>query len=221
MAAILKGLLGAKGISWDVKLSRKIVPKITVSGKDKTIYVNETINYTFEEVERLKVHEIQVHVYRGANGEKQPLRIFSEGLADYDETEEGLAIIAEEKSGCLDLDTRQMKLYAGRALATEVSLKNGFYYTFRALKEFFPDDIAYRLTESAKRGLENTAACGGFTKGHHYIAGLQKVRQFIEQDGDISILYTGKIGVDDVEIVKRLLEKKVLVRPEFLPEFLV
>lgn len=220
MEAILTMELQKKNIDWKVVLSRKIVPKITVSSKDKAVYVNANINYTSEEIERLRIHEIYVHVYRGANGYCQPFEIFAEGLAGYDDTEEGLAIVLEETAGCLKIDTRQMKLYAGRALCTSSCLKGSFYNAFMDLSGFFPEDLAYRLVERGKRGLKDTSQKGGFTKGFHYISGWKKVREYIEQGGDISILYVGKIGLEDVDVVKGLLSKGALKEPRYLPEFI-
>ena len=220
MVAILRKELADKGIEWEVCLSGKIVPKITVSGKDRKIYVNSYIDYTAAEVERLKIHEVKVHVYRGANGSRQPLRLFADGLAGYDETEEGLAILAENITGCLQADTRQMKLYAGRALCADLCMKGSFFETFSRLSEFFPDYLAYRLAERGKRGLRDTSNKGGMTKGFHYISGWRKVRAYVEKGGDTKILYTGKIGLEDTGAVRSLLEKGVLSPPEYLPEFL-
>ncbi|MGB2630647.1 MAG: tyrosine/phenylalanine carboxypeptidase domain-containing protein [Candidatus Omnitrophota bacterium] len=221
MASVLRKGLEEKGIGWEVVLSRKIVPKITVSSKDRTVYINSAINYTKEEVERLKVHEIEVHVYRGINGEEQPYKIFRDGLAGYDETEEGLAILAEEKAGCLETDTRQMKLYAGRTLAADLCLKVSFYDMFLALREFFPDYLAYRLAERAKRGIEDTSNPGGFPRDYHYISGWPKMRRYVENRGNLSILYIGKIGLRDVGIVKKLLDEGILKPPKYLPGFIV
>lgn len=220
MALILRKELEKKGVDWRVVLSGKIVPKITVSAKDKVIYVNTHFDYTPEEVERLRVHEINVHVFRGANGEMQPLRIFTGGSQGYDETEEGLAIVAEDVSGCLKEDTRQMKLYAGRAVCVDQCSRGTFYETFMKLEEYFPDYLAYRLTERGKRGLRRTSQVGGINIGFHYISGWRKVRKYIEEGGDLSILYVGKVGVEDANLVKRLLEKEVLEPPRFLPAFI-
>jgi len=220
MASILEKKLESAGIEWDVVISGKIIPKITVSGKNRTIYVNSGINYTEAEVERLKIHEIEVHVYRGANGSNQPYNIFAEGLAGYNETEEGLAIYMEEKAGCLELDTRQMKLYAGRALAVDHSLRTSFYETFKVLCGYFSHDLAYRLTERVKRGLKDTSIKGAFTKDFHYISGFRKVREYLDDNGDISILYVGKVGLDDLQIVKKLMREGVLKPPGFIPDFI-
>ena len=220
MASVLRSTLEDKNIDWDVVLSRKIVPKITVSAKDRTVYINSGINYTASEIERLKIHEVKVHIYRGENGNIQPHKIFRDGLAGYDETEEGLALLAEERSGSLEVDTRQMKLYAGRALAADLCLEGSFYDTFMELRNFFPEYLAYRLTERGKRGLADTSNKGGFPRDFHYISGIQKIRKYVENSGDLSILYIGKIGLRDVDDAKALLDEGILRPPKHLPDFI-
>lgn len=220
MSEALRKKLEDKGIDWTVALSDKIVPKISVSGKDKTIHINSRFNYTPQEVQRLEVHEVEVHAYRGANGDNQPFKIFREGLAGYDETEEGLAIVAEDIAGCLKFDTRQLKLYAGRYIGVSYSLGGSFYETFVKLREFFPDYLAYRLAERVKRGLEDTSLKGAFTQGLHYVSGLMKIWKYIANGGNLSILYVGKVGLEDVDAVSRLIEKGELKEPRFLPNFL-
>jgi len=220
MVDILRKELDEKGIQWEVVLSGKIVPKITVSGKERKIYVNSHIDYTEAEVERLKVHEINVHVFRGANGSLQPLRLFADGLAGYNETEEGLAILAEDISGCLEEDTRQMKLYAGRAVCADLCARHSFCEAYTRLAEYFPDYLAYRLVERAKRGMRDTSKKGGITKGFHYISGWRKTRKYAEKGGDMEVLYAGKIGLDDTDLVKSLIEKGVITAPKHLPDFL-
>lgn len=220
MSRVLRNKLEYNGIDWPVVLTDRIISKISISGRTRTVYVNSGLNYTVEEVQRLEVHEVEVHVYRGANGEKQPFNIFREGLAGYNETEEGLAIIAEDVSGCLEIDMRQMKLYAGRHLGVDYSAKGSFCDVFGKLREFFPDYLAYRLTERAKRGLEDTSIKGGFTRDIHYISGSEKMRKYIANGGILSILYVGKVGLGDVDTISRLIRRGELMQPLFLPEFI-
>lgn len=220
MAAILRNKIENEKIDWNVQISHKLVPKITVSGRDRILYVNANVNYTKSEVERLKIHEIEVHIYRALNGYKQPYKIFAEGLAGYDDTEEGMAIFVEDKTGCLNIDKRQMRIYAARALCADFCLRGSFFQTFNALREFFPDEVAYRLTERGKRGIKDTSSRGGFTKGVHYIRGWERVKKYVEEGGDLKILYLGKIGIDDVDVVKQMIDRGELIPPQFLPEFL-
>ncbi|MBU0684119.1 MAG: DUF1704 domain-containing protein [Candidatus Omnitrophica bacterium] len=220
MAAILKNEIKIHDIGWKVLITCKIIPKITVSGKDKTVYINANIKYTFEEIERLKVHEIKTHVFRGENGALQPYKIFAEGLSDYNETEEGLAVLLEKAAGCHKIDARQVKLYAARAVCADLCLKKTFFETFTLLRKFVPEDLAYRLTERGKRGMRDTAQKGGLITGFHYISGWQKVRKYVEAGGNLRILYVGKVGLKDVEVMGRMLRKGELNAPRYLPELI-
>lgn len=220
MVNILREYIGSFGLGWKVELNDSIVPKVTVSGRTKSININSSINYTPDEIERLKIHEVEVHVFRGVNGYRQPYRIFAEGLAGYNETEEGLALVVEKAAGCHVKDTRQMKLYAGRALCVGLCLEGSFYEVFSALREYFPDDLAYRLAERGKRGLVDTSLPGGFTKDAHYISGMAAVQGFLDKGGDPSLLYAGKVGLGDIPAIGELLADGSLVAPKYLPRCL-
>ena len=219
MADVLRKKLSDVGIGWSVVLNNRIVSKISVSGRDRTIYVNSALNYTAAEIQRLRVHEVEVHVYRGANGDRQPFRMFREGLGGYDEAEEGLAVMAEDVSGCLEIDTRQIKLYAARCLAVSLAIEGSFYDVFEGLGEFFPEYLAYRLAERVKRGIRDTSSGGAFTKGAHYVSGYRKLREYIANGGNLSNLYVGKVGLADIPDVEILIEEGVLERPKFMPGF--
>ncbi|MBD3426440.1 MAG: DUF1704 domain-containing protein [Candidatus Omnitrophica bacterium] len=219
MAGELSEYMRGKGLEWKVRITDKIIPKITVSGKDRTLYINSRIRYTRAEVQRLKVHEIEVHVYRGANGAVQPYRIFTEGLAGYNETEEGLAVMMEDVSGCLEVDTRQMKLYAGRSLSTHLCMRGSFYEAYRGLERYFPGYMAYRLVERAKRGISDTSLKGCLTKGSHYISGWIKLRKYVEQHKDLSIIYVGKVRMEDAGSLEELLRENLLKPAQYFPDF--
>ena len=94
-----------------------------------------------------------------------------------------------------------------------------FYSTFMSLRIFLPEPLAYRVTERGKRGMKDTSFQGGMTKGFHYISGREKIKKYIEEGKDLSILYVGKIGIGDIDIVKRLKEKGIIKDPVCLPEF--
>ena len=220
MRVTIKKCLDKKGIDWTVALSDRIVPKVSVSGKDRTIYINSRLKYTEGEVIRLMTHEVEIHAVRGANGEEQPFLIFRDGLAGYSETEEGLAVMGEEAAGCLDIDTRQMWLYAARCVAVDIASRGDFYDVFAAMKRYFPDDLSYRLAERVKRGLRDTSSKGAFTKELHYISGLRKIRNFIANEGNLSNLFVGKIGLDDIADIEILLKEGVLKPPGYLPVFI-
>jgi uncharacterized protein (TIGR02421 family) len=217
MRSLLECEIRARGFEWRCVLSTKIVPKITVSGKDKAVYVNSRIKYIPEEMNRLVIHEIEVHVARGENGLSQPFRIFAEGLAGYDETEEGLAVFAEEKTGCLGTDTRQKRIYAARALSVAYSIEGSFCSAYKKIREFFSPEIAYRLVERVKRGMAKTEHPGCFTRDFHYMSGWMKLREYYTQRRNVKTLYAGKISLGDADEVSRLIEEGALSSPRYVP----
>jgi len=145
----------------------------------------------------------------------QPWEVFRHGLGGYEETEEGLAVYAEDITGMLKLNPFQLKIYAGRALAVDLALKNSFYETFCKLKKYFSPVIAYRLSERVKRGINKAIKKGALTKDFYYLSGWDKVKRYVEKDrGDLEILYTGKIGLEDTKIIRDLIQKGVIIKPE-------
>jgi uncharacterized protein (TIGR02421 family) len=208
---------GLKG--WRVEFSDKwattvypdsIKPKISVCKKRKFSLMDKT---------RLKIHEIGVHVLRSANGNEQPLRIFSYGLSDYLCSEEGLASFLEEVTGNIDHET--LRNYAGRIIAVK-SVADGekFRKTFDRLKDYgFGDEAAWNLTVRVHRG-------GGYWKDQVYLKGYRQIEDFfgkeikfeeLIKEDNFKILYSGKIGLNDIEFVKKLLDKKLLKEAKFLP----
>lgn len=216
----LEKMLREKQVLWKVELTDRIVPKINVSAPAKTIFVNARKDYTPFEIDRLRVHEIGVHVLRGENGARQQYLIFRDGCAGYNVTEEGLALFAEEVSGMWDKDTRQLKLYAGRALSARWAAEKGFLDTFKALSGYFPADIAYRLTERCKRGIRDTSLKGGVLNGANYMAGLAKVKDFLKKEKSLRSLLVGKTALEDSETLDRLLREGEVKAPLYFPEIL-
>jgi len=215
MAQVLRDELKNYNINWRIIEVRNIIPKISISAYNNKILINSNINYTEGEIQRLRVHEM-VHVLRAVNGKLQGWDIFKNGLGYYDETEEGLAVYAADISGKLNLDPDRLKVYAGRVLAINIGLENSFYDTFSKLRAYFSLDLAYRLTERAKRGMKDTSRKGVFTKDFYYISGWGKVKEFIENKGNLDTLYIGKIGLEDVKIAESLLSENVLVKPRYI-----
>jgi hypothetical protein len=167
------------------------------------------------DVRRLALHEIRTHIFRHLNGRLQPVRLFIEGPGiGWLKTEEGLAVVNESIFGLLHAE--QMKNYAGRVLAVDFAMKNSFLETFRFLCDFFPQEQAYRLAQRAKRGMNDTALPGAFTKDYFYFEGALEVMDFLRKGGDLEKLYYGKISLEDVAELEGI---PMLSKPKFLPKY--
>ncbi len=221
---ILQQEINESGISgWQIILKKDIASKVTVKPLVKKIFIKKDYSFYPGEGRRLKIHEIQVHLFRAENGDRQKAGIFKRGLPGYMEAEEGLAVFYENKYGkiydknyrreCL----RQMKVYAGRLKAVDLALKNSFREVYQKLKKWFAPKMAYRLTERAKRGLHRTAQPGALTKDVHYITGYRKIKNNLSKKRIREVLFTGKIGLKDIESSDRLLRQNILVPPRYQP----
>jgi len=165
-------------------------------------------------LDRLKIHEIGVHVARYENGCLQPLNLFRFGFPNYLSTEEGLAMYAEEQTGVLS--PKYKRNYAGRVLAVDSALKSSFSETYKYLCQFFSKQDALKLTIRAKRGLEDTSQPGGFTKDYLYLKGYYDVKKYAKKN-DLKSLYYGKISIKYVNKIKELIK---LNPPKYLPKFI-
>ena len=212
----LETMVAEKGIvGWQVILDDRIASKVTVKPTERTIYVRSDVDFFPSELERLKVHEVAVHLFRAANGEKQPYAIFKNGLAGYLEAEEGLAVYYENKMKVCN--QQQMKIYAGRYKAVEQALYKSFAEVFRELKNWFPDEMALRLTFRAKRGMTDTSQPGALTKDIHYISGYKKVKKLMIDRTMANVFFCGKTGLNHIEKISRMLSDKLLREPKYKP----
>ncbi|MDP8217768.1 MAG: DUF1704 domain-containing protein [Candidatus Theseobacter exili] len=214
----LKNELERLSLPWKIVLESNVASKVRIDPRHKKVIVNRDLNYMSSEIERLKVHEIQVHVLRGENGSRQPFKMFQTGFAGYNETEEGLAVYAEDICSCLDC--AQEKVYAGRALAVELSLKLSFYETYMELNKYFPEQLAYRLVERTKRGLVDTSGPGALIKDVHYLSGRKKIKEFVQNGNNINLLYVGKVSLNDIILIEKMLDEGIIEDPYHIPDFL-
>jgi len=209
----LQKALSDKGMEdWNVEFSIKNLT--TVYPAEKRITVCRKRKFAEIDTKRLSIHEVGVHVLRAANGFEQPLKIFALGLPGYLSTEEGLTSYFEEITG--NTSEEMMRDYAARVIAVDSVCQNlNFRQTFDRLKSYcLSNDQAWNLTVRAHRG-------GGYIKDHVYLDGNRKVKEFATTNGDFNKLYIGKIGIEDLPLVEKLLQKGILKEAKYKPNFLV
>lgn len=174
--------------------------QINIEPRRKRININPLEEFTTLDVARLKPHEIGVHYLRNFNARKSGIKLFEHGTANYIATEEGLAVYTEELKGVLS--QAQMFVYAGRVIATYLTLKESFFTIYNVLLSFgFSEKTAFQITHRAKRNLCDTSQPGGFTKDHVYFDGYHKVKEFAKHN-DVRELMCGKIKIEDLETVR-------------------
>jgi len=198
----------------DLNLSVKIkdnVNGLIVSGPELSIGKNLKISPS--RVDALIQHEVGTHMLTYCNGHSQPLGLMYSGFAGYEQTQEGIAVLSEYLVGGLDIN--RLKLLAARVIAVETLIQGAdFIETFNLLwKEFgFKSKTAFIISMRVHRG-------GGYTKDSIYLKGLMQVLSFIQQGGELSLLFGGKFALEHLPLIEELTHLKILNRA-LLPDYL-
>lgn len=191
--------------SYAIKHSDRISAIAMVLNNVQTLVLNSNYTYSDNEIAVLTNHEIGVHMVTTMNGMLHPLKIFSHGFPNYEETQEGLAVFAEYMSN--NLTVKRLKELAYRVIAVD-SLAKGYSFsrTFRLLHNQYDLDreTAYYITVRTHRG-------GGFTKDYLYLTGLKKVYDYYHAGKDLSLLLTGKVSLEYVNEIQILIDKGLAV----------
>ena len=191
--------------NYEISHSKKISAAAMVLNNIKTLVLNENHKFSTHELKVLNNHEIGVHMVTTMNGLLHPLKIFSHGFPNYEETQEGLAVFAEYMSN--NLTVKRLKELAYRVMAVD-SLAKGYDFskTFRLLHNQFDLDreSAFYITLRVHRG-------GGFTKDYLYLTGLKKVYDFYKKGKDLSPLLSGKVTLEYLDEITSLMDKGLAV----------
>ena len=159
-------------------------------------------------------HEVGTHLVTYYNGLAQPLRQLHVGLAGYDETQEGLAVLAEYLVG--GLSRPRLRTLAGRVLAVDCLARGAdFVTTFRCLEREhgFGDHQAYTIAMRVYRG-------GGLTKDVVYLRGFVALLDYLGRGGDLETLLLGKFALRQVPWIEELRWRRVLKTPRLQPRYL-
>jgi uncharacterized protein (TIGR02421 family) len=165
-------------------------------------------------VESLLAHEIGTHVLTYFNGQAQPFRQLYAGLPDYEELQEGLAVLAEYLTG--GLTGPRLRMLAARVLAANMITEGaGFTEVFRELDDSygFSQKTAFNITLRIFRG-------GGLLKDMVYLRGLMRLLEYLGGGGAFEPLLLGKFGANHLPIIRELQWRKVLSAPSLKPRYL-
>ncbi|QIA64847.1 flavohemoglobin expression-modulating QEGLA motif protein [Vibrio astriarenae] len=198
------------GMRCKVASSSKIAARAMVSAQPPTLHVNSRAIFTDREIERLVQHELGVHMATNYNARTQPLKVLRLGLPGSTLSQEGLAILAEYRSG--NLSHERINMLAKRVLAVDSMLnEQDFYQTYSYLYEGLNLDkeSAFSLTSRVYRG-------GGFTKDHLYLKGFLQALQ-TEKQRSIDNMYVGKCSFRYHDLLDELMNRGWLKAPTFMP----
>ena len=178
------------------------------------LLVSQSTSIPESRVEALIQHEIGTHIVTYVNGRAQPFRQLYSGLSGYEELQEGLAVLAEYLVG--GLSRPRLRLLAARVVAgRRLSEGATFIDTFREIDVDydFEQRTAFNITMRLYRG-------GGLTKDIVYLRGLVKLLNHLGTGGDLEALFVGKIGEDQIPVIRELQWRKVLLPPPLRPRYM-
>lgn len=187
------------------------IPGLMVSRGE--LYVPSQMRLRDERVEALIQHEVGTHVLTYYNGAQQPIQLLRLGLADYDELQEGLAVLSEYLMG--GLDPLRMRLLAARVVVAYERMNHtpfGDAYALLVEKHKFSPLTAFGTVARIYQS-------GGFTKDLIYLRGFFKVLQHLRQGGSLEPLLMGKIAVKHIEVIEALRDRGILQRPAIWPRY--
>jgi uncharacterized protein (TIGR02421 family) len=167
-----------------------------------------------DRVEPLLHHEIGTHVVTYHNGARQPLTLLRVGLPGYEETQEGLAVLAEYLTG--GLDPRRLRVLAARVVAVGTMLDGaGFVEIFESLRadHQIPTRTAWSIAIRVVAG-------GGSVKDAIYLRGISRILQALAEGSSLDVLFVGKLALDHVPLIQDLLDREVLQPPRVRPRWL-
>ena len=178
------------------------------------LLINRRQQVAENRVEPLLAHEIGTHVLTYFNGQAQPFRQLYAGLPDYEELQEGLAVLAEYLTG--GLTGPRLRILAARVLAAKMITEGAeFIEVFRELDDThgFTQKTAFNITLRIFRG-------GGLLKDMVYLRGLIQLLEYLGGGGAFEPLLLGKFGADHLHIIRELQWRKVLSAPPLKPRYL-
>jgi uncharacterized protein (TIGR02421 family) len=178
------------------------------------LLIPEASTFRADRVEPLVHHEVGTHVVTYQNGARQPLTLLTIGLPGYDETQEGLAVLAEYLTG--GLDSRRLRVLAARVVAIAKMLDGAdFLEIFESLR----DEHAMPLRTAWSIAVRVVVG-GGSVKDAIYLRGITRILEALAEGSSLDVLFVGKLSLDHIPLIQDLLDRGVLHAPWARPRWL-
>ncbi|WP_222856504.1 flavohemoglobin expression-modulating QEGLA motif protein [Microbacterium trichothecenolyticum] len=214
LAAARAEIAHYRSIDPDAELRAEIredVSGVLVEGS--TLLISHNAAVAGARVNALLQHEVGTHLVTHVNGLAQPIHMLGAGLAHYDETQEGLAVLAE--IACGGLTASRLRQLAARVVAVHALVGGAsFVETHRLLTGHgLPAGSAYSVAMRVYRA-------GGFTKDAIYLRGLLALLDHVARGGALDLLFLGKFSLEDLPLVQELAERELLAPARIMPRYL-
>jgi uncharacterized protein (TIGR02421 family) len=199
--------------AFDPDLSVRVQIRDDCSGilvEDGDLLIAAGTQVSPDRVAALLHHEIGTHVLTYANGCRQPLRLLAAGLAGYEETQEGLALVAEHLAG--GLTAARLRQIAARVVAVHGMIEG------RCFRDVHGDLMARGFTARGAFAITlRVFRSGGLTKDLVYLRGLAELVTHVRAASDLDVLWLGKMALADVPLVEDLWARGALYDPLLRP----
>ena len=178
------------------------------------LLIAATASVTSSRLAGLLAHEVGTHILTYFNGSRQPLKLMASGLAGYEETQEGLALVAEAAVG--GLTWGRLRQIAARVVVVKRLLEG---YTFAETHRELTDRYGFSKG-GAFTIVMRVWRSGGLTKDAIYLRGLQELVEYLARGQDLDFLWMGKLPLADLPLAESLRNDGRLGRAAILPSFL-
>lgn len=203
-----------RAIEPDIGAHVEIRPDVAgVMVSDSVLLVSSATRIAPERVHALLQHEVGTHLLTHINGSFQPIEMMAAGLAGYEETQEGLAVMAEFLVG--GLSRFRLRQLAVRVLAvSRMMAGEPFGAVHQAIvRRGFSPNSAFTTTMRVFRA-------GGLTKDAIYLRGFLEVLRHVRSRRDLDVLWLGKLSLAQLPVIEDLLARELLRRPRLRPRYL-
>ena len=177
------------------------------------LLVSPTSRISEERIGALLHHEIGTHIVTHVNGAHQPLHVLASGLAGHDETQEGLAVLAECIVG--GLTSGRLRQLAARVVAVHAMVEGASFHDVHArlAATGVGAEQAFTITVRVFRS-------GGLTKDAIYLRGLHDIVEHLRRGGSLDPLWLGKMPLSQMPLVDQLHAQGFLIDPVLTPRYL-
>ncbi|NLE97862.1 MAG: DUF1704 domain-containing protein [Propionibacterium sp.] len=166
-----------------------------------------------ERAEALIQHEVGTHLVTQVNGAAQQVTTMGTGLAGYDETQEGLAVIAEIAVG--GLTSFRLRQLAARVVTVHTMLGGASF------AEAHEELVAAGLPAgTAFSTVMRIYRAGGFTKDAIYLRGLLDLLEHVRGGGSLELFILGKFSLRDLPLVEDLHRRGLVAAARVTPRYL-
>lgn len=198
----------------DVEMHAEIRPDVNgvmVSGD--TLLIGPESKVQRRRATALLHHEVGTHLVTQVNGAHQPIKVLGAGLAGYDETQEGLAVLAEIAAG--GLTAFRLRQLAGRVITVHRLIAGASFAEAQEamVADGFPPGSAFTTVMRIYRS-------GGMTKDAIYLRGLVELLDHLADGGVLDLLWLGKFSLNDLPLIADLQDREVLQPARLLPRYL-